>query len=125
VLPPSTTRDWPVMYEAAGEAKKQTAAAISSGVPARPIGVCSPAMRSISVDDAVAIHPGATALIVMPSSAVSNATARIIPSIAAFAAPYAAEPRLLTSGPVTDETFTMRPYFLLVITGSTARVIKK
>src|SRR5882762_11637981 len=112
------------MYEAAGDARKATAAATSSGVPARPIGVCSPAICSDSVDDAVAIHPGATPLIVIPSSAVSNATARIIPSTAAFAAPYAEDPRLLTSGPVTDETFTMRPYFLFAITGKTARVIK-
>jgi hypothetical protein len=49
--------------------------------------VCIPAIRSASEDDAVAIHPGATALIVIPALAVSIATARIIPSIAAFAAP--------------------------------------
>src|SRR5712675_1835501 len=112
------------MYEAAGDARKATAAATSSGVPARPIGVCSPAIRSDSVDDAVAIHPGATALMVLPSSALSSATARIIPSIAAFAAPYADDPRLLTSGPVTEDTLTMRPYLFCVITGSTARVMK-
>src|ERR1700730_2396583 len=62
MFPPSTTKDCPVMYEAAGEAKKHIAAATSSGVPARPIGVCRPAMRSTSVDDAVSIHPGATPL---------------------------------------------------------------
>src|SRR5882762_2535529 len=87
MLPPSTTSDCPVMYEAAGDARKATAAATSSGVPARPIGVCSPAIRSDSVEDAVAIHPGATPLMVIPSTALSSATARIIPSIAAFAAP--------------------------------------
>src|ERR1700737_1729592 len=114
IFPPSMTKDCPVMYEADGEAKKHTAAATSSGVPARPIGVCSPATRSASVDDAVAIQPGATALIVIPSSPVSSATARIIPSMAAFAAPYAPDPRLLTRGPVTEDTFTMRPYFLCV-----------
>src|SRR3981081_4927685 len=108
MFPPSTTKDCPVMYEAAGEAKKQTAAATSSGVPARPIGVCSPAIRSDSVDDAVAIHPGATALMVIPSSALSSATARIIPSIAAFAAPYADDPLLLTSGPRTEYAQTTR-----------------
>jgi len=53
------------------------------------------------------------------------ATARIIPFMAAFAAPYAAEPGLLTSGPVTDVTFTMRPYFCCVIPGITARVMRK
>src|SRR5260370_36252483 len=52
------------------------------------------------------------------------ATPRIIPSMAAFAAPYAAEPRLLTSGPVTEETFTMRPYFRCGIAGRTARGIR-
>src|SRR6266436_1573458 len=84
MLPPSTTRDCPVMYEAAGDAKKHTAAATSSGVPARLRGVCNPAIRSASVDDAVAIHPGATAL---------DGMMRAI-------ALEAAEPRLLTSGPV-------------------------
>jgi len=57
------------------------------GVPGRPTGVCIPATRSDSEEEAVAIHPGATALMVIPALAVSIATARIIPSIAAFAAP--------------------------------------
>src|SRR5438034_11747041 len=61
---------------------------------------------------------------VIPSRPVSIATARIIPSIAALAAPYAAEPGLLTSGPVTEVIFTMRPYFRAVIPGRTARVIR-
>src|SRR6266478_5835584 len=92
MLPPSTTTPCPVMYEASGEARKQTAAATSSGVPARPSGVCRAAIFSDSVEDAVAIQPGAMPLMVIPSPAVSMATARIMPSIAAFAAPYAAEP---------------------------------
>src|SRR6266851_5274353 len=46
-------------------------------------------------------------------------------SIAAFAAPYAAEPGLLTSGPVTDVTLTIRPYFCFAIAGKTARVMRK
>src|SRR5258708_34108337 len=62
---------------------------------------------------------------VMPSPAVSMATARIMPSMAAFAAPYAAEPGLLTSGPVTEVTFTMRPYFWWVMAGRTARGVRK
>src|SRR5258708_37776478 len=62
---------------------------------------------------------------VMPSPAVSMATARIMPSMAAFAAPYAAEPGLLTSGPVTEVTFTMRPYFWWVMAGRTARGMRK
>src|SRR5216684_2612130 len=51
----------------------------------------------------------------MPSSPCSIATARINPSIAPLAAPYAPEPELLTNGPVTDVTFTMRPYFCFFI----------
>src|SRR5258706_6060081 len=62
---------------------------------------------------------------VMPSPAVSMATARIMPSMAAFAAPYAAEPGLLTSGPVTEVTFTMRPYFWWVMAGRKARGMRK
>src|SRR5260370_16411941 len=115
MCPPSTASECPVIYDAGGEARKQTAGATSPGGPGLPIGVCNAATRSDSVEEAVAIHPGATALMVIPSRAVSSATARIIPSIAAFAAPYAAEPRLLTSVPVTEETFTMRPYFRCVI----------
>jgi len=76
-----------------------------------------PATFSDFVDDAVAIQPGATPLIVIPSPAVSMAKPRIIPSMAAFAAPYAASPGLLESGPVTDVTFTIRPYFCCVIPG--------
>src|SRR5712664_4360177 len=80
---------------------------------------------SDSVEEAVAIQPGATPLMVIPSPAVSMATARFMPSIAALAAPYAAEPGLLTSGPVTEVTFTMRPYFCCVMLGRTARVMRK
>src|SRR5262249_30531086 len=125
ILPPSTTSDCPVMYAASRDARKHTAAATSSGVPARPTGVYRAASRSDSVLEAVAIHPGATPLIVIPLRAVSSATARIIPSIPAFAAPYALEPMLLTSGPVTELTFTIRPYSCFRMAGRTARVIRK
>src|SRR5205809_1793760 len=39
--PPSTFRTCPVMYDASSEARKTTAAATSSGFPARPNGTCS------------------------------------------------------------------------------------
>src|SRR5258708_38303040 len=97
------------MEDASGDARKQMAAATSSGVPARRNGVACAAIFPDSVEEAVWIHPGATALNVMPCSAISSAAPRIMPSNADFAAPYAAEPGELTSGPVTEETFTMRP----------------
>src|SRR5262245_54656236 len=37
--PPSTTRLWPLIYEASGDARKQTAAAMSSTVPRTPTGM--------------------------------------------------------------------------------------
>src|SRR5207253_10763474 len=79
----------------------------------------TPQISTLSLHDALPIS-----LMVIPSRPVSIATARIIPSIAALAAPYAAEPGLLTSGPVTEVIFTMRPYFRAVIPGRTARVIR-
>src|SRR3954452_11677391 len=119
MLPPSTTIDWPVTYEAAGEARKAISAATSSGVPGRPTGVFAPARSSSSVEDAVAIQPGATLLTVMPLGPSSSARARVSPSTPALAAPYAAECSRATYGPVTDETFTIRPP--AVIVGATRR----
>ena len=52
VLPPSRTSTWPVTYDAAG-------AATSSGGPGRPTGVARPIASSRSVDEPVAIQPGA------------------------------------------------------------------
>src|SRR5260221_8949497 len=101
------------------------AAATSSGVPARRMGVARAAIFSDSVEEAVCIQPGATALKVTPCSAISRAVARIIPSMADFAAPYAAEPGELTSGPVTEETFTMRPEFCFFMVGRKAPVIRE
>ena len=57
----------------------------------------------------MAIHPGATQLIVTPALPHSSAIVRIIPSIAAFAAAYAASPGDVTKGPVTEEMSTIRP----------------
>ena len=89
--------------------QEATAAATSSARPTRPTGVERPAVSSFSVDDAVAIQPGCTELAVTPRRPQSCASARIIPSTAAFAVEYPVEPGVVTSGPVTDETITMRP----------------
>src|ERR1700681_357096 len=39
-MPPSTARSTPVIYELSSEARNTTAAAISSGLPLRPSGIC-------------------------------------------------------------------------------------
>ena len=39
IWPPSTTRVWPVIQPAQGEARNRAACAISSGVPKRPNGI--------------------------------------------------------------------------------------
>jgi hypothetical protein len=85
-LPPSTTRHWPVRYDAAGLQSQATGHAISSGVPLRRIGTISPSRASSVVWEPVAIQPGATALAVMPSVARSTARERTSPTSAAFAA---------------------------------------
>src|ERR1700675_664732 len=108
-LPPSMTTSWPVMYEAASEARNAIAAATSSARPGRPTGVFLPAINSGPVDEAVAIQPGATALTVIPRRPTSRARLRVSPTIAALAALYAVSRGLLTTGPVVDETLTMRP----------------
>jgi len=110
MLPPSN-QHLPRDVGSFGDAKKQTAPQPHPAT-ARRGGVCNPQSFQTPSKDPVAIHPGATPLMVIPSPAVSIATARIIPSIAAFAAPYAAEPTLLTSGPVTEVTFTFDRIFV-------------
>src|SRR5215204_2482661 len=39
-IPPFTARTCPVIYDASSDARKQTAAATSSGAPSRPSGIC-------------------------------------------------------------------------------------
>src|SRR6202521_4912569 len=116
---------WPVMYEADSEARNAIAAATSSGRPGRPTGVFLPAMISWLVDDAVSIQPGATAFTVIPWRATSSARLRVSPTIPALAALYTFSRGLLTTGPVTEETFTIRPYFAFSMNGRTAFVILK
>src|SRR5436305_14859644 len=84
--PPSTTTVWPVMYDARSEARKATAAAISSGRAIRRIGTSAahpsiissllfpsraPRSTACSSCRAVRVQPGATLLIVTPSAATS------------------------------------------------------
>src|SRR6202140_5289381 len=125
VLTPSTTIICPVTYDADSQARNAIAAATSSGRPGRPTGVFLPAIISSAVEDAVSIQPGATAFTVIPLRATSIARLRVSPIMPALAALYAVARGLLTSGPVTDETFTIRPYFALSMDGKTAFVILK
>src|SRR6266850_2378170 len=113
------------MYDASSEQRKAISAATSDGIPGRPIGVLRPASISRSLDEAVLIHPGATALTVIPDPPVSNASARVSPAIPALAALYADIPGLLATGPVTELTFTTRPYSFLIICGNADRVMLK
>ena len=46
VQPPSTSSDWPVMWEAAGERRKRAAEAMSSTLAARPRGTLRPQVLS-------------------------------------------------------------------------------
>ncbi len=93
----------------------------SSGRPGRPTGVNVPATRSCGVALPVAIQPGATELTVTPDALTSIASARVSPSIPALAALYADDPGKLTSGPVTEETLTTRPWPRATMSGSAAR----
>src|SRR4051794_10579833 len=48
-LPPSTTRQWPVTYEAPGLHRNATAAATSAGSALRPTGVVLPCWLSCAL----------------------------------------------------------------------------
>src|SRR5215217_6255809 len=91
--PPSTSHDAPLTNFAAGDARKTTAAAISSVSPIRPRGVLSSSDRSYSGEAAncpafigVRILPGATQLTRTPWGPSSVAKARVINSTAPFVA---------------------------------------
>src|SRR5690606_38080329 len=87
-MPPLTASTCPVIYDASSEARKQTAAAMSSGVPSRPSGMrsaqaaCAPSARPRVMS--VSIMPGATAFTVMPREATSRASAFVNPMSPAF-----------------------------------------
>src|SRR5882672_8517628 len=77
--PPSRTRDWPVMKEAPSEHIHTTAAAISSGLPKRPMG-CRPSANFFASGApqrrspiGVSITAGHTTFTRMPLRAVSSA----------------------------------------------------
>src|SRR5215813_8887061 len=80
VWPPSTANTAPVTYEASSEARKAAAAASSSGLARRPIGIAAPNLRissSVITDPSigVAVGPGAIAFTLIPSAAWSIASA--------------------------------------------------
>src|SRR5262249_35358119 len=88
--PPSMGSTTPVMNPAAGEARKVTTPATSSGVPSRPSGVsarsrsrCSSASSAVM---SVLMYPGATAFTRTPRGPHSRARARTMPMRPALAA---------------------------------------
>src|SRR5579864_9276487 len=89
--PPSTAMTWPVMKPARSEHRNATAAATSSAVPSRLIGVSltsSPTISSVSDPEvsSVRTYPGATALHVMLRDPYSRATDFVNPIRPALAA---------------------------------------
>src|ERR1700682_3644686 len=74
IIPPSTVRFAPVMYEYSGPATKATSAATSSTCPYRPSAVkafCGTAHSPVAGFVSVSIGPGCTLLTVMPRLATS------------------------------------------------------
>src|SRR5438309_4506027 len=78
-IPPLTASTSPVIYDASSDARKHTAAAISSAVPSRPSGICDAQSTCdfsvIARVMSVSTMPGATALAVMPRDPTSRASA--------------------------------------------------
>src|SRR5438105_5328380 len=89
-MPPLTARTCPVIYDASSEARKHTAAAISSGVPSRFRGILAvQSPRTLSVIArvmSVSISPGATEFTVIVRDATSCATDFTKPMSPAFEA---------------------------------------
>ncbi len=87
-IPPLTCRVSPVMYAPQSEAKKPTAAAISSGVPKRASGICDMSTSICFSCKArvmsVSMKPGATQFTVMPREPISLARDLEKPSTAAL-----------------------------------------
>src|SRR3989449_128803 len=92
ITPPSTLKDWPVMFRAPGDARKTASAATSSGSFGRPSGMAAsrrrfisstgtPAWRArvaaVSSDRAVTVVPGQTALTLMLCGASCWAAVRV------------------------------------------------
>src|SRR5580658_94074 len=90
LVPPSTVRFAPVMYEASGLATNATSAATSSTLPNRPSAVlafCGVAQSPAAGFKSVSIGPGWTLLTVMPRPP----TSRDSPWVNIFTAPFVAE----------------------------------
>src|SRR3954463_7644445 len=87
-MPPLTASTCPVIYAASSDARKHTAAAMSSGVPSRLSGILaahsSCAVPVIARVMSVSISPGATTLTVMLRDATSCATDLANPISPAF-----------------------------------------
>ena len=126
-LPPSTQSTCPVINEASSDERNCTAAATSSGVPARNNGVSSqmPDMTSASKQRVMSVstNPGATQFTRMPLGATSLASAFVYPITAALEAEYATsqEPPVT---PHMEEIFTIAPRFCETISGNTALVTR-
>jgi hypothetical protein len=86
-MPPLTARTCPVIYDASSDARKQTAAATSSGVPAgraesappSPLRLLGERPGHVGLDD-----PGATTFTVTLREATSRASALLNPISPAF-----------------------------------------
>ena len=128
IEPPLTWIVAPVIQSASLEARKLTTAAISSGLPSRPIGIwrarscflcgVSPASMSVSTG------PGATALTVTLYLQSSCAAALVNPTIPAFEAAYSA-PWLVPLNQIWLEMLMTRPQPFFLRWGRAALVQQK
>src|SRR5882724_10090777 len=96
ILPPLTSSAWPVIQDDASEARNRAAWATSSGVPRRRRGKLSATLACISAgmnfsSFSLRTTEGAIAFTRIPKGPSSCAKWRINMSVAACAAPYAAE----------------------------------
>src|SRR5882757_7553822 len=108
---PSTTRFCPLTYDAADDARKVTAEAISSGRPTRPAGTrCGmpPSLGKFARCASVAMTPQDTTFILIPRAAHSTDTDFARFASPALAAPYAGAYGLLTL-PEIEPTATIEP----------------
>src|SRR5215467_10318291 len=87
--PPATAMSLPVTYDASGEISHDTVAAISSGWPTLPRGLCFPMASTSGVGITVSMTPGETLLDRMPSDATSFDRPRANVTIAPLVASYA------------------------------------
>src|SRR6266851_36934 len=122
--PPSTHRFWPVMNADSSEARKTTAAAMSSGRPRRGVRwwrniVASTASRPGAAFAWVTMKPGEMALHRTPRLPNSVATYRVRLIRAAFEAPYAGLRRSPVS-PEPDEVLMTEPPPRAIMYGTAA-----